>query len=140
MRPVPQRITDHDPTRGLYGDCFKCCLASVLELPYEDVPNFFAYPGEDPWPGWDACIEWLDQRGLFLFYQSLRADALDSMLVRRWLNGHHLMFGRAKGLPDSSHCVVALRGREVFNPHPNRSLVFGPYQDYTYGVAVICRG
>ena len=35
MKKVYQRI--HDPRRG---DCFKCCIASILELEYDDVPNF----------------------------------------------------------------------------------------------------
>lgn len=140
MKPVPQRITDHDPARGLYGDCFKCCLASILELPYEDVPHFFAYNSGDPWPGWDACIDWLGERGMFLFYQNFQEHQLDAQLTRRWLNGYHFMFGRAKGLPESSHCVVGLRGRMVFNPHPNKTLVFGPYIDYNYGIAIVGRG
>ena len=42
MIPVPQRIV----ARGaapVPGDCFKCCVASLLELPYEAVPHFVAH-------------------------------------------------------------------------------------------------
>ena len=35
MKPVMQRIID-----SKNGDCLKCCVASLLELPYEKVPNF----------------------------------------------------------------------------------------------------
>ena len=35
MKKVYQRIID--PNKG---DCFKCCLASLLELDYDEVPNF----------------------------------------------------------------------------------------------------
>lgn len=38
MIPVDMRIK-HDPPNNM-GDCFKCCVASILELPYEDVPHF----------------------------------------------------------------------------------------------------
>jgi hypothetical protein len=42
--PVPQRIsapgTPGDPR--VPGDCVKCCVASILELPYEAVPHFVA--------------------------------------------------------------------------------------------------
>lgn len=43
MIGIPQRIcasgTPANPT-DTPGDCFKCCVASILELPYEDVPHF----------------------------------------------------------------------------------------------------
>lgn len=62
MIPVPQRVV----ARGeapVPGDCFKACVASLLELPYEAVPHFVA----DEWwvqpqhfddclPG--ACVEY----------------------------------------------------------------------------------
>ena len=35
MKKVYQRIID--PTKG---DCFKCCICSLLELDYDEVPNF----------------------------------------------------------------------------------------------------
>lgn len=35
MIPVTQRIIS-----GTRGDCFSACIASILELPYEDVPRF----------------------------------------------------------------------------------------------------
>jgi hypothetical protein len=42
MKPVPQRIVASGYDGGLPGDCVKCCVASILELPYEDVPHFVA--------------------------------------------------------------------------------------------------
>lgn len=35
MKKVYQKIID-----PMKGDCFKCCICSLLELEYEDVPNF----------------------------------------------------------------------------------------------------
>lgn len=35
MQKVYQKIIDPK-----IGDCFKCCVASLLELDYDDVPNF----------------------------------------------------------------------------------------------------
>ncbi len=34
MRPQRQKIVD-----GKYGDCFAACIASILELPIEVIPN-----------------------------------------------------------------------------------------------------
>lgn len=38
MKPVRQ-LYRHDPANGVYGDCWRACIASVLELPIEDVPH-----------------------------------------------------------------------------------------------------
>lgn len=43
MKPVYQKIIDVGK-----GDCFAACLASLLELPLEAVPNFRAIETENP--------------------------------------------------------------------------------------------
>lgn len=43
MIPVQQRIVASGMAEGAVpGDCVKCCIASILDLPYEDVPHFVA--------------------------------------------------------------------------------------------------
>ena len=55
MKPIFQQIVD--PGRG---DCFKCCVASIFELEYDQVPNFI----EDPSKWMDlATNKWLAQFG-----------------------------------------------------------------------------
>lgn len=39
MIPVDQQFL-HDTETGSVGDCFRACIASVLELPIEAVPHF----------------------------------------------------------------------------------------------------
>lgn len=41
MIPVEQRICSAGGD-GVPGDCVKCCVASILELSYEEVPHFVA--------------------------------------------------------------------------------------------------
>ncbi|HXG85964.1 MAG TPA: hypothetical protein VNI84_18225 [Pyrinomonadaceae bacterium] len=43
MKPVYQKIIDVGR-----GDCFSACLASLLEMPLEDVPNFRALETDNP--------------------------------------------------------------------------------------------
>ena len=45
-------ITDHTK-----GDCFKTCVAMILDLPQDDVPNFCAAP-KDEW--WQLFQKWLE--------------------------------------------------------------------------------
>lgn len=140
MIPVQQRITDHDPPNGIYGDCFKCCVASILELDYDDVPHFFAYIGNDPTFGIEAFQKWLEKRCMYFYYDAMSPAQLRLPECRQWLQGYHMMFGRAVGLPESSHCVVAIRGELAYNPHPNKFLQFGPDIHFNYGIGLICRG
>lgn len=54
MKPVTQTLT------GEQGNCFAACVASILEMPLDEVPNFCAV--EHDWFG--AFQRWLHERGL----------------------------------------------------------------------------
>lgn len=60
MKKVYQRIID--PQKG---DCFKCCIASLLELDYDEVPNFVE---EQHW--FSAAMKFCKEHGYDLSYQS----------------------------------------------------------------------
>lgn len=55
MNKVYQRIDD--PRRG---DCWKCCIATILGLDYDDVPNFVEFEG-DRW--WTEAVEFFKKHG-----------------------------------------------------------------------------
>jgi hypothetical protein len=67
MKPVMQTIfpTEEKP---MQGNCFAACIASILEISIEDVPDFCAKPGD--WA--TACNEWLANFGLALL--SVKAE------------------------------------------------------------------
>lgn len=46
MIPLKQR-NRHDPANGIYGDCHRAALASLLELSLDDVPHF-GEPNDEP--------------------------------------------------------------------------------------------
>lgn len=66
MIPVQQRISASGGA-DVPGDCVKCCIASILELPYEDVPHFVAREVRDAegkalwW--FEGVNHWLRERG-----------------------------------------------------------------------------
>ena len=118
MTPVDQTVT------GDKGDCFRACIASILDLPTEDVPHFFAE--SDDMNG--AAAEWLARRGvnfLSMYFQNPEA-----------LQYTHFAFGgfcvlggygprRDERGDHRQHAVVARIlpfGVEiVHDPHPGRS-------------------
>ncbi len=53
MKPTQQTIL------GDNGDCFRACVASILELPIADVPHFCVAPPD--W--WERFGQWLMERG-----------------------------------------------------------------------------
>lgn len=59
MKKVYQRIID--PKKG---DCFKCCIASLLELDYDEVPNFVE---QEDWFG--AAIDFCKEHGYDFAYR-----------------------------------------------------------------------
>ncbi len=100
MRPVDQT------TYGPYdGNCFSACLASILEIPIDEVPLFLgAY--------WDGFLPWLREHGLWVsFYR--RSE-------RRVPLGYSIAGGRSMRFAGRMHACVAYDGMIVHDPHPSR--------------------
>ena len=126
MRRLQQLIT-HDPTQGRYGDCWRTCIAMILD--YEspiDVPHFaeMSLSGEQI----DVLTnEWLSEKGFALASIVFREDEhpWDWMKI---MNPHvpMILLGQS-GIGEINHCVVCLGG-EVWHD-PNGSGVVGPCID-----------
>lgn len=70
MTPVDQEFLRVDE-RGQYGDCQRAVIASLLDLPIQEVPHFLqvamdvGYKGEKASLGFYGYInDWLEERGL----------------------------------------------------------------------------
>lgn len=110
MTPVDQRILDHDPARGRVGDCMRACVASLLDLPYEEVPHFF--DGEGAEHGYEALRAWLAVRGLSYVELPL-SDPLPSWFVHTVR--HYILIGRQQG--GTIHAVIGRHGEQLHDPH-----------------------
>jgi hypothetical protein len=98
VRPVDQT------TYGINdGNCFSACLASILEMPLEEVPSFLG-------PYWDNFLPWLAARGL------------SASLYRRDYvpPGYSIAGGPSKRFAGRMHACVAYDGIVVHDPHPSR--------------------
>lgn len=122
MRPVEQTLLSSE---GVIGNCFQCCVASVLELPLEEVPHFCK---DDRWPL--NFYEWLDSKG----YGWVELKGCDFYSFSENL-GYHIISGpspRNKGL----HGVVGLNSEPYFDPHPDKTFLKGEPKDWMYGFLV----
>jgi len=104
MKPVDQTKL-HDPDNGIRGNCMAASLASILELPLSDVPEFEDMD-EDWWP---KLMKWLELLGFYLIQWSeevcLQGYCLCSGMSERGVN----------------HQVVYKNGKLVHDPHPSKT-------------------
>lgn len=120
-----QILADND--NGIFGDCMRACIASLLGLSAEAVPHFLEEGNASKYH--KRIADFLDARGLML----LEIPALDYNRLK-W-NHHqgdlyHLMSGpspRGKGM---YHSVVGKNGVVWFDPHPSRHGLAGPMSEW----------
>ena len=116
MKPVMQTVT------GTSGNCFSACLASILELPIEAVPNF-CDAGDDDSSYWNACRAWLRQFGLGIITLTF-TDAAQWRHLR--LSGYHIVSGPSPRLEGMHHATVWHDGAMVHDPHPDGTGIVAP--------------
>jgi hypothetical protein len=89
------------------GNCLQACVASILELDLEDVPNFAEVEGEHGW--WQALQDFVTERGFFLYALDPEHGAPEDT--------YYLAVGDSpRG--DFNHVVVANGTAIVHDPNP----------------------
>lgn len=115
MIEVTQTILHRPPDQ--IGNCFSACIASIFEIPIEDVPHF-AKDSMHPDPAesnrrWIKAInEWLEQFGCYFMEIGGYDDTAEA------LRGYHTIMGQS---PRGRHAIVGLDGKAIWDPHPART-------------------
>ena len=119
MKPVDQTRKEHN--------CFSACLASVLELSIEDVPNFCQPGSSGTHIGQvEQAERWLrggygyTMVGLFDYFQYLGYPLLE-VKPCDLPSIYHVMTGWVSLKKEKVHAVVGLQGEMVHDPHPKRA-------------------
>lgn len=121
-------LTHHDPANGLYGDCFRACVASILELPTEAVPHVMAgcdEVGEEAArPAWERLDEFLCTLTPPLAAFGIRiSDAEQFRTIVEGLQdnvtAHYILGGFSER--GCHHAVVGCRGAIAHDPDPRRA-------------------
>src|SRR5688572_10391960 len=84
MIPIKQQ-NRHRPAEGVWGDCHRAALASILELPLEEVPHF-AEGGPDGKEFNRRIQEWLSGRGLIEISVPYKSEFQDVLNAQKWIN------------------------------------------------------
>lgn len=113
------------------GNCFSACVASILELPIDDVPQFNTPPSFDvvepdaAW--WERFKEWLAVRCLFAVCFDRRPD---SEPPPGWPKGYSIAGGMSPRNKGVMHAAVCLDGVLVHDPNPERTFFAGEVMDW----------
>lgn len=109
MIPIDQTMFGEDQ-----GDCLSACLASILEIPLEDVPYFADI--EDNIEFYKAINAWLRPYGYF--YLTIEPGGVEELNC--WGDYYAILSGPAeRPWGEPSHAVVARGGELVHDPNPN---------------------
>jgi hypothetical protein len=118
MTPVDQTMF-YDPTappERQCGNCLSAVIASLLDLPLSDVPNFVQdhvdHDGETnrQWYWWHRLMAFINSHGW-----GLHSASLDTHF------GEHLwVSGKSPRSSGVSHAVIYKDGVMVHDPHPDR--------------------
>ncbi len=108
MIKIEQNII-HNPDKGDIGNCLQPCIASILELPIEDVPHF-AERRQSDW--FDRMNDWLRDRGYWVLHINGWSDDFTPY-------GYSIACGTSRrGI---RHSCVALDGKLIHDPHPDQT-------------------
>lgn len=117
MKPVFQDRFMDDP-RG--GNCVAACLASLLEIPLSEVPDFDMRRNCESEDGEDWRLffgAWLEERfGLTLVSVDIPREDDDQELCGWWAEVEMMLGG--PGPRGVGHCVVARGDQIVHDPRP----------------------
>lgn len=135
MTPQKQQFTC-EPDWNQHGDCKRAVIASLLDLPIEDVPHFLQEAEGDPEAFWLGIQSFLRERG-FAFL-SIRDKAGHAF----WGNDqpiYHEISGPSPRADGRYHSVVGCDGEVFFDPHPDGTGLAEPRSDWHFGYIVkIC--
>ncbi len=115
-------LVKHDPETNTWGDCTRACVASIFELPADQVPHF-AFNGEEPEDEegglpWEWRLrEWLRGRGFTVMH--FRIDSAETDFDPRVLQFYYVRGGRT--LRGTLHDTVWFGRSMVHDPHPSRA-------------------
>lgn len=117
---------DQDKFGMPHGNCMAACVASVLELPLAEVPNFVEF-GEE-W--WAKLVEFLASRSCAVVWCRREAHACQQIDLHPIVSaGHFLIVSGPSPRGDFLHCVIEHRGAIVHDPHPSRAGIGKPWHD-----------
>jgi hypothetical protein len=117
---TPQRQTIFsDDEKGTKGNCFTACIASIMDLPINEVPHFASY-GQD----------WFKVFWEFLKDKPFEMNGTWSVQsMPNWkeefngIDGYVIVGGESPRGVKGGHAVIYKNGEPFFDPHPSDDFI-----------------
>lgn len=121
----------HDPDNGVYGDCWRATVASLLRLPIEDVPH--VCDGPDDGKASERMRTYLESRGCALIQVPFNGDMSLQQILEyvgaASVSGglHWCLMGTSR--TGCNHVVICKGAEIVHDPSITQSGIVGPASD-----------
>lgn len=129
-------LCKHDPPRS-QGDCWRACIASILELPTAHVPHFLdnceVGDQEQARAAYRRFSDWLARRGLFYIEVHPNGDLLDQLEDYPL---YTIATGPSPNFEGIDHSVVSWGITIAHDPAPSRAGLLGYPEDWKFGFFV----
>lgn len=131
---IPQMMAvKHNPP-ATYGDCYRACIASIIEVSVTDIPHPGIH-GEGAWFDQMKVMDrWLAERGYWTFGLKIKSE--DLALYQEHAVGFYILGGKS---PRAPHFVVARHSAIVHDPHPEGGGLVADADD-TWNMQFVCYG
>lgn len=130
MLPQDQEVL-HDPTKGIFGDCARAVIASLLEQPISSVPNFAQLADNNALGFYGLIDKFLAKHG---YYMQWNRNPI--YVLKPGVAIYHYISGRSPRGKDGWHAVVGLNGKLSFDPHPSRAGLAGDPSEWRHSFLV----
>lgn len=138
MTPVKQEFL-HDPSNGVYGDCQRAVIASLLDLPIQEVPHFLGESKNDSIGYWGLLQDFLRSKGYAWLVVPPKSGA--AFFGAEYESIYHEISGPSPRGNGVTHAVVGCDGQIVFDPHPSNAGLAGDPSEWEHAYLVkTCEG
>lgn len=124
MIPVDQTILHSDEPGSIPGNCFQACVASIFELPLEEVPHFVGDRGDEWYMGF---ADWLAEK-----YNMEPVVIPTGSNATFWAHGFYIATGESPRDHELSHACVYQDVELVHDPHPDNTGLASTRFTYTW--------
>lgn len=119
----------HDPKNNQYGDCFRTCIACLLEI--QDTSSIPHFCNNDNVKWVPDLNKWLSNIG----YGYISVTGISNAWFKnQLLYTHHIISGMSQR--GTGHSVIGLNGEIVWDPHPSRNGLSCLKEEYEYGFII----
>lgn len=121
-----KQLIKHDPDNGHIGDCFRTCIAILINEDAVNVPNFMDCL--DTVLADKLALEYLEGKGFTRLSFQIRQAHLDCKVLDDWFGDNpYILTGKSPSFENTNHCVIAKGNCEIiYDPSESNKGLDGP--------------